>query len=84
MAPETIGSRRRCFNLLSDDSIPGSTYATVIVDTASALAGGGEDKGFFKTQAHAHIGRGIQLFRLLGLRPTMHHLLEALQYQPIL
>jgi hypothetical protein len=35
------------FNLLSDDSIPGSTYATVIVDTASALAGGGEDKGFF-------------------------------------
>jgi TraM recognition site of TraD and TraG len=72
------------FNLLSDDSIPGSTYATVIVDTASALAGGGEDKGFFKTQAHAHIGRGIQLFRLLGLRPTMHHLLEALQYQPIL
>src|ERR1700722_17370072 len=25
------------FNLLSDDSIPGSTYATVIVDTASAL-----------------------------------------------
>ena len=72
------------FNLLSDDSIPGSTYATVIVDTASALAGGGEDKGFFKTQAHAHIGRGIQLFRLLGLRPTMHHLLEALQYQAIL
>jgi hypothetical protein len=72
------------FNLLSDDSIPGSTYATVIVDTASALAGGGEDKGFFKTQAHAHIGRGIQLFRLLGLRPTMHHLLEMLQYQPIL
>ena len=72
------------FNLLSDDSIPGSTYATVIVDTASALAGGGEDKGFFKTQAHAHIGRGIQLFRLLGLRPTMHHLLETLQYQPIL
>jgi hypothetical protein len=72
------------FNLLSDDSIPGSTYATVIVDTASALAGGGEDKSFFKTQAHAHIGRGIQLFRLLGLRPTMHHLLETLQYQPIL
>jgi hypothetical protein len=72
------------FNLLSDDSIPGSTYATVIVDTASALAGGGEDKGFFKTQAHAHISRGIQLFRLLGLRPTMHHLLETLQYQPIL
>jgi hypothetical protein len=72
------------FNLLSDPTIPWSTYATVIVDTASSLAGGAEDKGFFRTQAHANIGRGIQFFRLLGLVPTMHHLLEMLQYQPIL
>jgi hypothetical protein len=72
------------FNLLSDASIPWSNYATVIVDTASALAGGTEDKGFFKTQAHAHIGRGIQLLRLLNLSPTLHHLLELLQYQPVL
>ena len=72
------------FNLLSDPTIPWSTYATVIVDTASALASGSEDKGFFKTQAHANIGRGIQLFRLLDLVPTMHHLLEVLQYQPVL
>lgn len=60
------------FNLLSDPSVPWSTYATVIVDTASALTSGAEDKGFFKTQAHANIGRGIQLFRLLNLVPTMH------------
>jgi hypothetical protein len=72
------------FNLLSDETIPWSTYATVIVDTASSLASGTEDKGFFKTQAHANIGRGIQFFRLLGLVPTMHHLLEMLQYQPVL
>ena len=72
------------FNLLSDSTIPWSTYATVIVDTASALNPGTEDKGFFKTQAHAHIGRGIQLFRLLDIVPTMHHLLEVLQYQPLL
>ena len=72
------------FNLLSDPTIPWSTYATVIVDTASALASGAEDKGFFKTQAHANIGRGIQLFRLLDLVPTMQHLLEVLQYQPVL
>jgi type IV secretory pathway TraG/TraD family ATPase VirD4 len=72
------------FNLLSDLTVPWSTYATVIVDTASALASGAEDKGFFKTQAHANIGRGIQLFRLLNLVPTMHHLLEVLQYQPVL
>jgi hypothetical protein len=72
------------FNLLSDETIPWSTYATVIVDTASSLASGSEDKGFFKTQAHVNIGRGIQFFRLLGLVPTMHHLLEMLQYQPVL
>ena len=72
------------FNLLSDLTVPWSTYATVIVDTASALTSGTEDKGFFKTQAHANIGRGIQLFRLLNLVPTMHHLLEILQYQPVL
>jgi hypothetical protein len=72
------------FNLLSNPTIPWSTYATVIVDTASALASGAEDKGFFKTQAHANIGRGIQLFRLLHLVPSMHHLLEVLQYQPVL
>jgi TraM recognition site of TraD and TraG len=72
------------FNLLSDSTVPWSTYATVIVDTASALASGVEDKGFFKTQAHANIGRGIQLFRLLNLVPTMHHLLEVLQCQPVL
>jgi hypothetical protein len=38
------------FNLLSDVTIPWSTYATVIVDTASSLASGSEDKGFFKTR----------------------------------
>jgi hypothetical protein len=72
------------FNLLSDFTIPWSTYASVIVDTASALNPGAEDKGFFKTQAHANIGRGIQLFRLLNVVPTMHHLLEVLQSQPLL
>jgi hypothetical protein len=72
------------FNLLSDHSIPASTYATVIVDTASALTSGSEDKGFFKTQAQVHIGQGIQLLRLLNLTPAMHHLLEVLQHQQIL
>jgi hypothetical protein len=82
-APEDWAPPAR-FNLLSDETIPWSTYATVIVETASSLASGTEDKGFFKTQAHANIGRGIQFFRLLGLVPTMHHLLEMLQYQPVL
>jgi hypothetical protein len=43
---------------------------TVIVDTTSSLAAGSEDKGFFKTQAHSNIDRGIQLLRLLNLTPT--------------
>lgn len=72
------------FNLLSDPGVPWSAYATAIVDTASSLAGGGEDKGFFRTQAHANIGRGIQLLRLLKLVPSMHQLLEMLQYLPVL
>jgi Type IV secretion-system coupling protein DNA-binding domain len=72
------------FNLISDPTIPWSTYATVIVDTASALAAGSEDKGFFKTQAHANIGRGIQLLRLLNIVPTMHQLLAILQHVPFL
>ena len=75
---------RARFNLISDATIPWSTYATVIVDTASSLAAGSEDKGFFKTQAHANIGRGIQLLRLLNVVPTMHLLLEVLQHQPVL
>jgi type IV secretion system coupling TraD/TrwB family protein len=72
------------FNLLSDPGVPWSTYATAIVDTAASLSGGGQDKGFFKIQAQAHIGRGIQLMRLLKMAPTMHHLLEMLQYQQVL
>jgi Type IV secretion-system coupling protein DNA-binding domain len=82
-APENWTPLAR-FNLLSDATIPASTYAKVIVDTAAAIASGSEDKGFFKTQAHAYISRGIQLFRLLGLTPTMHHLLEMLQQESIL
>ena len=35
------------FNLLSDPTIPWSTYAAAIVDTATAVGGGTDDKGFF-------------------------------------
>lgn len=50
-------------NLLSDDGIPANTYASVIVNTASAIAGGNNDKGFFKTQSESNIGWAIELFR---------------------
>ena len=72
------------FNPLSDPAIPWSTYAAAIVDTATAVAGGNEDKGFFRTQAQSHIGRAIQLFRLLGSAPTLHGILLVLQHPPAL
>ena len=42
------------FNLTGDRSIPFSTYAKFVVDTATSLGQGG-DKGFFKSQAQTHI-----------------------------
>jgi hypothetical protein len=66
------------FNLLSDPDTPSELYATLIVETAAALSGGINEKGFFKTQAHAHIRYGITLFRLVGYPPSLHHLLELL------
>lgn len=51
------------FNLLSNDLIPSNTYADAIVTTASSVAGGEGDKGFFKTQAQSNIGWAIEFFR---------------------
>ncbi len=53
------------FNLLSDYSIPANTYADAIVETATSLAGGEGDKGFFKTQAQTQIGKAIELCRAI-------------------
>ena len=46
------------YNLTSDRTIPSSTYAKFVVDTASSLGQQG-DKGFFKNQAHTHIAKAI-------------------------
>jgi len=72
------------FNLLSDPTVPSSTYAKAVVDTASSLNPGAEDKGFFKTQAHKQIDQAIQLMRLLGLTPALHQVNEILQSEPML
>jgi len=69
------------FNLLSNDKIPSGTYATAIVDTAAALSGGEGDKGFFKTQAHSQIAKGIDLLRVMGRSPTLTDLYDILQNQ---
>lgn len=50
----------RCgYNLTSDRTIPYSTFAKFVVDTAASLGQQG-DKGFFKNQAQTHIGRALE------------------------
>ncbi len=46
------------YNLTSDRTIPASTYAKFVVDTASSLGQQG-DKGFFKNQAQTHIAKAL-------------------------
>jgi hypothetical protein len=53
-------------NLLSCDDVPANTYATAIVKTAQAIAGGEGDKGFFKVQAEKNIGAAISLMRAIA------------------
>ncbi len=55
------------FNLTGDRSIPFTTYAKFVVDTATSLGQGG-DKGFFKSQAQTHIAHALEL--LAELRPA--------------
>ena len=50
---------RHTYNLTSDRSIPASTYAKFVVDTASSLGQAG-DKGFFKNQAQTHIAKALE------------------------
>jgi hypothetical protein len=58
------------FNLTGDHSIPFSTYAKFVVDTATSLGQGG-DKGFFKSQAHTHIAHGLELLAELQQPVTL-------------
>lgn len=58
-------------NLLGDERIPSTTYASAIVDTAAAVSGGSDDKGFFKNQATIQIAKCIDLLRIMGRSPTL-------------
>lgn len=48
------------YNLTGDRSIPFTTYAKFVVDTATSLGQGG-DKGFFKSQAQTHIAHALEM-----------------------
>lgn len=65
------------FNLLGDRSIPSSTYAKFVVDTASSLGQRGE-KAFFKNQAQTHIAKSIETLEAIGGEVTMQNVYNML------
>jgi len=65
------------FNLTGDRSIPFSTYAKYVVDTATSLGQGG-DKGFFKNQAQTHIAHALELLAELQRPVTLSGAMELL------
>ncbi|MFZ2655710.1 MAG: TraM recognition domain-containing protein [Victivallales bacterium] len=65
------------FNLLSYPGIPWSTYAKIVVDTASSLGQSG-DKGFFRTQAQIHIEKAMELLEILQYPVTLENVYDML------
>jgi type IV secretory pathway TraG/TraD family ATPase VirD4 len=68
---------RHTYNLTSDRSIPFSTFAKAVVDTAASLGQAG-DKAFFKNQAQTHIAAALETLREIGADVTLdnaYHLL---------
>ena len=56
------------FNLLSDSTIPLSTYAKFIVDTATSL-GQRTEQSFFKNQAQTHLGLALEALKEAAWKP---------------
>jgi hypothetical protein len=69
------------FNLTGDRSIPYTTYAKFVVDTATSLGQSG-DKGFFKSQAQTHIAYALELLAALRRPVTLSGALELLTSKP--
>ena len=69
------------FNLTGDRSIPFTTYAKFVVDTATSLGQSG-DKGFFKNQAQTHIAHALELLSELQRPVTLAGALEVLSSKP--
>jgi hypothetical protein len=65
------------FNLTGDRSIPFTTYAKFVVDTATSLGQGG-DKGFFKSQAQTHIAHALEMLAELNQPVTLLGAFELL------
>jgi hypothetical protein len=71
------------YNLTGDRSIPFTTYAKFIVDTATSLGQGG-DKGFFKSQAQTHVAHALELLFELNRPVTLVGAYEILSSRDLL
>ena len=71
------------YNLTGDRSIPFSTYAKFVVDTATSLGQGG-DKGFFKSQAQTHIAHALEMLFELSRPVTLRGAFELLSDREML
>ena len=71
------------YNLTGDRSIPFTTYAKFIVDTATSLGQGG-DKGFFKSQAQTHIAHVLEMLFELNRPVTLLNAFELLSDRELL
>lgn len=71
------------YNLTGDRSIPFTTYAKFVVDTATSLGQGG-DKGFFKSQAQTHIAHALEMLYELSRPVTLLGAFELLSDRDLL
>lgn len=71
------------FNLTGDRSIPFTTYAKFVVDTAGSLGQDG-DQGFFKSQAHTHITYGLEMLFELRRPVTLSGAFDLLSNKDLL
>jgi Type IV secretion-system coupling protein DNA-binding domain len=71
------------YNLTGDRSIPFTTYAKFVVDTATSLGQGG-DKGFFKSQAQTHIAHALEMLFELKRPVTLLGAFELLSDRQLL
>ncbi|MCW5552258.1 MAG: type IV secretion system DNA-binding domain-containing protein [Verrucomicrobiae bacterium] len=71
------------YNLTGDRSIPFTTYAKFVVDTATSLGQGG-DKGFFKSQAQTHIAHALEMLFELSRPVTLRGAFELLSDREML
>ena len=86
LRPRQIGETGRFphrLNVTGDPSLPYTSRARLLVDTASAL-NPKDEKSFFKAKGAAHIGRVFELLDTLGRPVTATRAYELLSAEPVM